>query len=258
MTSTTLRIPKAAVSMQEGVLTAWLVDDGQSVVEGQPIYTLEIEKSTMDVEAPAAGVLKHIGTTGVTYKVGEIIGEIAKAESTQSPAVAGPIEAGSIYHTGYVVAEIHAAIRHWVRLAGAGPFVIFEDFEFVNPNYRGAMVGPKVTLAFAYSGDSCIELIQPHEAGPSIYAETPGSAHHIGIGVENLEASLQAYAAAGVECVFQAEFPFGGGCAYLDTRGTIGVFTELVERGTLVNEMIKQMQVAHRNWNRRDLTFTLG
>jgi pyruvate/2-oxoglutarate dehydrogenase complex dihydrolipoamide acyltransferase (E2) component len=258
MTSTTLRIPKAAVSMQEGVLAAWLVDDRQSVVEGQPIYTLEIEKSTMDVEAPASGVLQQIGTAGVTYKVGEIIGEIGMPESTQSPAVAGPIDAGSIYHSGYVVADIHAAIRHWVRLAGAGPFVIFEDFEFVNPNYRGAPVGPKVTLAFAYSGDSCIELIQPQEAGPSIYTETPGSAHHIGIGVENLEASVQAYASAGIECAFRAAFPFGGGCAYLDTRSTIGVFTELVERGAVVNEMIRQMQVAHRNWNRRDLTFTLG
>jgi pyruvate/2-oxoglutarate dehydrogenase complex dihydrolipoamide acyltransferase (E2) component len=30
----------------------------------------------MDVESPAAGVLRHIGTEGTTYKVGEVIGEI--------------------------------------------------------------------------------------------------------------------------------------------------------------------------------------
>lgn len=77
MTSTTLRIPKAAVSMQEGVLAAWLVPDGTVVTEGQPIYTLELEKSTMDVESPAAGTLRHVGTAGTTYKVGEVIGEIA-------------------------------------------------------------------------------------------------------------------------------------------------------------------------------------
>lgn len=74
--STTLRIPKAAISMQEGTLAAWLVSDGQPVAEGQPIYTLEIEKSTMDVEAPAAGVLRHLGAAGTAYKVGEVIGEI--------------------------------------------------------------------------------------------------------------------------------------------------------------------------------------
>jgi pyruvate/2-oxoglutarate dehydrogenase complex dihydrolipoamide acyltransferase (E2) component len=77
--TTVLKIPKAAVSMQEGTLTSWLVDDGQPVTEGQPIYTLELEKSTMDVESPAAGVLRHIGTAGTTYKVGDVIGEVQPA-----------------------------------------------------------------------------------------------------------------------------------------------------------------------------------
>lgn len=73
---TVLKIPKAAVSMQEGTLTSWLVENGATVSEGQPIYTLELEKSTMDVEAPAAGVLKQIGEVGATYRVGDVIGEI--------------------------------------------------------------------------------------------------------------------------------------------------------------------------------------
>jgi pyruvate/2-oxoglutarate dehydrogenase complex dihydrolipoamide acyltransferase (E2) component len=71
-----LKIPKAAVSMQEGVLAAWLVPDGATVTEGQPLYTLEIEKSTMDVESPAAGVLRQTGVAGTAYPVGEVIGEI--------------------------------------------------------------------------------------------------------------------------------------------------------------------------------------
>lgn len=74
---TVLRIPKAAVSMQEGVLVEWLVPDGTQVTEGQPIYNLEIEKSTMEVEAPAAGMLKQIGKAGETYQVGDTIGEIS-------------------------------------------------------------------------------------------------------------------------------------------------------------------------------------
>lgn len=170
----------------------------------------------------------------------------------------GPIQAGSVYHTGYVVADIHAAVAQWVRLAGAGPFVLFENFEFVTPVYRGRAGAPKVTLAFAFSGDTCIELIEPHDPGPSIYAESNGALHHIGIGVDNLDSALRDYAAAGVACAFRAAFPFGGGCAYLDTKSAIGVFTELVERGPVVNQMLEQMQSAHRRWNRRDHTFTLG
>jgi pyruvate/2-oxoglutarate dehydrogenase complex dihydrolipoamide acyltransferase (E2) component len=81
---TILKIPKAAVSMQEGTLAAWLIDDGQEVAEGQAIYTLEIEKSTMDVEAPASGILRHVARAGASYKVGEIIGEIQPASAARS------------------------------------------------------------------------------------------------------------------------------------------------------------------------------
>ena len=75
--STVLRIPKAAVSTQEAVLVEWLVDDGAQVTEGQPIYNLDIEKATMEVEAPASGTLKQIGQAGETYPVGDTIGEIS-------------------------------------------------------------------------------------------------------------------------------------------------------------------------------------
>jgi pyruvate/2-oxoglutarate dehydrogenase complex dihydrolipoamide acyltransferase (E2) component len=75
--TTVLLIPKAAVSMQEGTLAEWLVADGAQVTEGQPIYNLEIEKSTLEVEAPAAGTLKQIAKAGETYQVGDTIGEIS-------------------------------------------------------------------------------------------------------------------------------------------------------------------------------------
>jgi pyruvate/2-oxoglutarate dehydrogenase complex dihydrolipoamide acyltransferase (E2) component len=77
---TILRVPKLAVSMQTGVLTSWLAQDGEQVEQGQPLYTLEIEKSVMDVQAPATGVLKRIGVENETYKVGEILGEIENSE----------------------------------------------------------------------------------------------------------------------------------------------------------------------------------
>lgn len=170
----------------------------------------------------------------------------------------GPILSGSVYHSGYVVPDIRAAIADWVKLAGTGPFVLFEDFEFVEPVYRGAPGAPKVTLAFGFSGDSCIELIEPQGSAPSIYSESVGALHHIGIGVGDLDAGIRAYTVAGIECAFRAAFPFGGGCAYLDTRSAIGIFTELVERGPVVDQMLEQMKTAHRNWNRKDLTFTLG
>jgi pyruvate/2-oxoglutarate dehydrogenase complex dihydrolipoamide acyltransferase (E2) component len=76
MATTTLKIPKAAVSMQEGTITEWLVADGTNVQEGQPIYVLEIEKSAMDVEAPAAGILRHSAEAGQAFPPGHEIGQI--------------------------------------------------------------------------------------------------------------------------------------------------------------------------------------
>ncbi len=76
MSSIILRVPKLAVSMQNGVLLEWYADNGSEVSEGQPLYALEIEKTAVDVEAPAGGKLSCIGQEGETYPVGAEIGEI--------------------------------------------------------------------------------------------------------------------------------------------------------------------------------------
>jgi pyruvate/2-oxoglutarate dehydrogenase complex dihydrolipoamide acyltransferase (E2) component len=64
------------MEITEGELEEWLVEDGATVSEGDPIYTLATDKISMDVEAPAAGVLRCSGEPGVTYQVGDLIGHI--------------------------------------------------------------------------------------------------------------------------------------------------------------------------------------
>ncbi len=76
MPTIVLRIPKAAVSMQTGIIAEWLVEDGAVVTEGQPIYNLEIEKTAVEIEAPASGILRQKVAAGESYSVGKIIGEI--------------------------------------------------------------------------------------------------------------------------------------------------------------------------------------
>jgi len=69
-------MPKLGFSMEEGVLTEWLVADGAHVESGAPLYALESEKSVQEIEAPASGALKILAPVGGTYKVGHILGEI--------------------------------------------------------------------------------------------------------------------------------------------------------------------------------------
>ena len=71
-------LPKIGFAMDEGVLAEWLVKDGERVNAGQPLYSLESDKSAEEIESPASGVLKIIAETGVTYKVGDVLAQISE------------------------------------------------------------------------------------------------------------------------------------------------------------------------------------
>lgn len=71
-----LAIPQLGVTMTEGSLAEWLVEDGATVEAGQPIYVLETEKTETEIEAPVGGVLSIKAEAGETYQVGMVVGEI--------------------------------------------------------------------------------------------------------------------------------------------------------------------------------------
>jgi len=70
-------LPKIGFSMNEATLSEWMVADGTTVSEGQPLYALESEKSVQEIEAPASGTLKIIAAVGEVYEVGAVLAEIA-------------------------------------------------------------------------------------------------------------------------------------------------------------------------------------
>jgi pyruvate/2-oxoglutarate dehydrogenase complex dihydrolipoamide acyltransferase (E2) component len=74
--SVEVRIPQIGFSSQEGTLTEWLVADGGRVEAGKPLYTLELDKSVQEVEAPASGTLKVHAAVGEVYAVGHLVAEI--------------------------------------------------------------------------------------------------------------------------------------------------------------------------------------
>ena len=65
------------MSMTEATIVEWLVADGDSVQEGQPLYLLETDKTENEVPSPVAGVIKLIGAVDETYEVGTVIAEIS-------------------------------------------------------------------------------------------------------------------------------------------------------------------------------------
>ena len=69
-------LPKLGMAMSEGVLTEWLVKDGDSVKEGDEILTIENDKSVQEIESPATGVIKLLANEGETYPVDTVLAEI--------------------------------------------------------------------------------------------------------------------------------------------------------------------------------------
>jgi pyruvate/2-oxoglutarate dehydrogenase complex dihydrolipoamide acyltransferase (E2) component len=69
-------LPKLGFAMNEGEVTEWLVPDGGSVTVGQPLFILESEKSSNEIEAPASGVLRILKPTQETFEVGTVLATI--------------------------------------------------------------------------------------------------------------------------------------------------------------------------------------
>lgn len=74
--ATEILLPKIGFSMTEGVLSEWLAQDGTTVIAGAPLFSIESDKSTNEVEAPASGVLRIAAAPGETYEVGAVLGTI--------------------------------------------------------------------------------------------------------------------------------------------------------------------------------------
>src|SRR5437868_6402719 len=75
-----LGVPKWGLSMTEGRLVEWLVDEGAELTQGAEVAEVETEKINGVVEAPAAGVLRRrVAAVGETLPVGALLGVIADA-----------------------------------------------------------------------------------------------------------------------------------------------------------------------------------
>lgn len=73
---TEVLLPKLGFSMTEGALAEWLVSDGATVEAGTPLFTIESDKSTNEVESPASGTLRILIQPGETYPVGTVLATI--------------------------------------------------------------------------------------------------------------------------------------------------------------------------------------
>jgi pyruvate dehydrogenase E2 component (dihydrolipoamide acetyltransferase) len=86
-------MPALGVAMTEGVLLHWLKSTGDTVVAGEPIMEIETDKSTVEVESPAAGILGPLlFEPGAVVPVGVEMTHIREA-GDDLPGEAEPLDA---------------------------------------------------------------------------------------------------------------------------------------------------------------------
>ncbi|WP_033295825.1 VOC family protein [Amycolatopsis jejuensis] len=78
---------------------------------------------------------------------------------------------GPIRQNGYVVEDLHRAVRHWTDVIGVGPFFVVDDQPLNGFRFRGEPSDARISVALAQSGGIQIELIQPLNDAPSAFTE---------------------------------------------------------------------------------------
>jgi pyruvate/2-oxoglutarate dehydrogenase complex dihydrolipoamide acyltransferase (E2) component len=60
----------------EGVVGTWFVNHGETVVAGQVIAEVQVDKVSQDVEAPVGGVMYQLVAEGVGVRQGDPVASI--------------------------------------------------------------------------------------------------------------------------------------------------------------------------------------
>ena len=58
--STTVKMPKWAMGIEEGTVLQWLKAEGDSITQGDILVEIETAKAVQEIEAPVSGVLSKI------------------------------------------------------------------------------------------------------------------------------------------------------------------------------------------------------
>jgi pyruvate dehydrogenase E2 component (dihydrolipoamide acetyltransferase) len=103
MAMQTIIMPKMGDAMEEGTLVRWLKQEGEPVKEGEPIAEIATDKATIELEAPASGILRGIrvlegATVPINTPLAYILteGETLPEESKRDGATPAPAAAPQV------------------------------------------------------------------------------------------------------------------------------------------------------------------
>jgi len=86
--STDIKVPAVGESISSGIISLWHRNDGEYVRAGDALFTLDTDKVSTEVAAPAAGLVRIGVPADREVKIGEVVGSI---EPAAEPAPSAPV-----------------------------------------------------------------------------------------------------------------------------------------------------------------------
>jgi 2-oxoglutarate dehydrogenase E2 component (dihydrolipoamide succinyltransferase) len=82
-------VPAVGESISSGVVSVWHKKSGEQVSAGDPLFTLETDKVSTEINAEKDGVLQTMVPEGAEVKIGDVVATIEEGGSTAGTADAG-------------------------------------------------------------------------------------------------------------------------------------------------------------------------
>lgn len=163
---------------------------------------------------------------------------------------------GPIRQNGYVVHDIEAAMLHWTRTLGVGPFFYVETAPIEDFRYMGEPSECRCSIALSNSGALQIELIQQRNDAPSMYRDFLRAGReglqHIAYWTEAMDVDLERVAALGYRVGQSGTVGEDGRFVYYTTEGHPGTVIELSEVSGRKGELFKAIREAAAAWDGED------
>jgi pyruvate dehydrogenase E2 component (dihydrolipoamide acetyltransferase) len=182
-------MPALGIAQETGKLLQWLKTEGQTVTKGEPIMVVETDKTTVEIEAEASGVLSRVtASVGDEIPVGNVIaiilapGEtaaalaasISSAAVTPAPVVsASPVAKRIAEENGIDLAAIKPAGS---RIEKADVLAYLESKNHSAPQ-RLVAASPKARLAAQQQDIDITSLAGSGPGGAVLYGDVTTAAN---------------------------------------------------------------------------------
>lgn len=176
-------------------------------------------------------------------------------------AVKGLARLGPVMQLAWLPEDFDAALKHWTKTMGVGPFFIMENIALADMRYMGQPTNAVFTLALSYWGDTQIELIRPENDAPSIYNgpyAVRDRMHHTCLLVDDIADGYAACAEHGAKILVEGKVGDSGGVIYADPGHGPGSVVEILQPQPGTADLFNMMKQAAAAWDGSDPIRKLG